>query len=223
MDKIDSCYNEDKILDYILTIKIVNERIMLDFMQNMNELNKFQNLFQEYNITNRTKFNVLTKRINILYLYLYKTLINHLAVKTNVNGFGEFIIKPVNELYGTVTNIKYQNILKSNKLFHIQNTLNIYITDNISVTQILEEDIFVGLLINIGNLSFEIYNFDKLVINNTIMFDENDNIIDLTETLKTMFIHIDDQLKVLGNILTNLNTNINFLNKYIDGFETLIK
>lgn len=212
-------YNIDKVVDYMKTIKCVYHRIIKDNLQIINELSQFQDFFQEFNIIDDTMFNIVNNRFNILYDFYYKTIINHTSVKTNVNGLGEFIIKPNNNIYGTVNIIKYQNFIKCKSSFNLQNTVTIGSCDNFSIVKLYLDDIFIGLTLNIGNISFTVYNFNKLIIDDLIVFGRNEVITNIQQSINIMFSFIDTQIKTFGDIILCIETNVSYLDKYIHKFK----
>ena len=107
-------------------------------------------------------------------------------------------------------------------MFKVQTTVNIATYDNISITKIVEDDIFKGYLLTIGKLSYSINNYADIAnLKETVTndFDEMEKIT--TNSLDALYEFIDNQMKTLGDIETMLVTNIEYVNKYIKKFKSL--
>ena len=243
-------YGENKLTGLLKTAQCVYMRLDKDVCQYVFELGKLQDYFQRFNLEDEVMFEAMIKRYNQLSEYLFVTLVNHLSITTNVRGIGEKIIKPVKQEYGTTTTIKYQNIckpcvncskceeetkdnLKTNRfvgcrdMMKVQTTVNIATYDNISITKIVEDDIFKGYLLTIGKLSYTVNNYNEIKnLKETVMSQTNDNDFEevdkiTTNSIDTLYEFIDNQIRVLGDIEAMLVTNIEYVNKYIKKFKSL--
>ena len=214
-------YDNDKVLDYMETIKQLYEMLLKDMIYEIKQLSQFQDFFQQFNITNDIMFGIVNDRMNIIYDYFYKTIVNIISIKTNVKGLGEYLIKPVNQIYGTVNIIKYQNTIKCTESFNLQNTVTIGTCDNFKIDKLYQDDIFIGITIIIGKITFNIYNFNKLILDDLIIFGHNQVITNIQESINVMFEFIDTQIKTIGDMLICIETNINYLKKYINKFKEL--
>jgi hypothetical protein len=179
-------HDPGKIIDMLLTIKSLYDRLTKDVCQYARELETFQEYYQRFDINNEDMFDIMNKKLNQLLNLFYVAVTNHLSVTTNVKGLGEKIIKPVKPEYGKSTTLKYQNICKTcsdcndctksaNKcaskdrfmgcrdFLKVQSTLNVATYDNISITKLVNSSfVLLGYTLLIGNLSYELRNYTKV-------------------------------------------------------------
>jgi hypothetical protein len=120
----------------------------------------------------------------------------------------------------------------------VKMTTNIATFDNMEINKnFVEEteghsthDQVSGYTLTIGNLDYTINNARALTFKESVtipVYDEYGQQLSTTSTDKVtaekiaaFFIAIDDEIKNLGDIQTNLMTNINFIDKYIAKFST---
>jgi hypothetical protein len=226
----------------LYTIKLLYSRLSKDIIQYTFEIGKFQEYYQRFDLNNYDMLELMKKNYNSIANMLYLNMQNHLSMTTNVTGLGEKIIKPVNDISGITTTLKYQNVFKScsdcdtglsalkhsyskdreygeRNFYKIKTTTNIATYDNISITQSLENNIVIGYILTIGELSYEIKNTKNSSILPYITISNNTDYI-TANSIEHLFNFIDCEIKNLSDALTALNINIEYVNKYIKNFET---
>ena len=125
----------------------------------------------------------------------------------------------------------------------VQMTINIATYDNISIKKIMEDTNenncnLTGYLLEIGCLSYELKNYSELEIKNKInqiIYDNNNcplivdnkNILEIVEkitdnSIESLFNFVDSQVNLLGDIELALITNIEYINKYIKKFNSIL-
>lgn len=192
--------NPNKLINLLLTIKSVYERLAKDVCQYAQQIETFQDYYHQFNLNNDEMLTVMIKRFNKISELFYITFLNHLSGTTNVHGVGEKIIKPATQEYGTTTTMRYQNIsslcsdcgdCKKKKCYgkdksfgckdslKIQTTINIATYDNISILENLDDDdVLNGYIITIGKLSYTINNYNGLQIKKTVRVPRTNHDID---------------------------------------------
>lgn len=245
-------HNPYKLLEMLLTIKTIYERLAKDVCQYAKEIETFQQYYQQFDLNNNTMLTIMKTRLNKLLGLFYVIFLNHLSATMTVTGIGEKIIKPVRSEYGTTTSIRYQNICKlcsdctgNKKKCHgrdksfgckdylkVQTTINIATYDNISIEKHFDCDDLLGYTITIGKLSYNIDNYDRLELKRIVRIPKTaDDCCDLpyTEVLKvtptaidSLFLFIDDQIQILGDVEMSLSININYIDRYIKKFQNII-
>jgi len=245
--------NPAKLINLLLTIKSVYERLTKDVCQYAQEIESFQDYYHQFDLNDNAMLTVMVKRLNKLLDLFYITFLNHLSGTTNVTGVGWKIIKPVRQEYGTTTTMRYQNICKlcsdcgdckkkicrgKDKSFgckdslKVQTAINVATYDNVSIVKNLDDDELLGYTIIVGKLSYNIDNYESLQIKKNVRIpkesDSDDDtpyveVMRVTQTsISELYEFIDSQIKVLGNVEMSLATNINYVNRYIKKFQTII-
>jgi hypothetical protein len=120
----------------------------------------------------------------------------------------------------------------------VKMTTNIAMFDNIDIQKMFIPDVdgngnhsqVVGYLLNIGNISYRIYNARNIVFKATVhdpVYDQFGEQLSVqpfdkvtAERISSFFETIDDEVKNLGDVQTNLMTNVNFIDKYIRKFQS---
>lgn len=244
-------HDANKLIELLDTVKSLYERLIGDVCQYAEELEKFQDFYQRFNLNNETMFDVMNTKLNRLLTLFYIVVHNHLSITTSVKGIGDKIVKPVKQEYGTSTTLLYQNLCKScdkcdtdiggikfsgfreNRL-KVQSTISIATYDNISIEKMLDNGLFLGYLLTIGKLSYPIKNFlglgtiTQLVTTvTTVTSDPNTDTYEIqqnetltTDSIKTLFEFVDNQIKTLGDVETILVTNIKYIDKYLKKFKS---
>ena len=230
-------HDPNKLVDLIMTAKILYQRLVKDVCIYAKELQKFQDYYQRFDLNNDTMLTVMMTRLEKMLVLFYAAFVNHLSVTTSVRGLGEKVIKPVRQEYGTSTTIRYQNICKTctecsnsceksssqgNKyiscrdLLKVQTTINIATYDNISITLLTDDDVFLGYTITVGKLSYDVLNYNGLTLKHTVV-DENVQSVEklTTDSIETLFEFADDQIKILADVEASLVANIEFIDKYL--------
>lgn len=239
INKFNNCsYDSNKIIEFLISVRDIYNRLTKDIRQYAKELEKFQDFSQRYDINNDTMLELMYSKLDKI-LNLFNIIFsNHLSITTSVRGIGDMIIKPVKQEFGTSTTIKYQNICNSNnKLLSnldnltVQTTINVATYDNITIEPIFENNALTGYFIIIGKLSYVLSNFHKLKnIKKLIRVVKNNNTNNLqeifeqkekitTNSIDIIFEFIDNQVNILADIESSLVSNIEYLNKYIIKFK----
>ena len=112
MDKNKESYPHEKIIELLQTIKSVYGRLIKDICLYANQLQKFQDYYQNYNLNRSAMIDVMKIRLEKILNIFVISLNNHLSIRTNTRGIGEHIIKPITNENGITTTIKFQNIYK---------------------------------------------------------------------------------------------------------------
>jgi hypothetical protein len=178
----------------------------------------------------------LTQTLTLFYVAFH----NHLATKTNVRGVGEQIIKPPwcdsNNNIIISTTIKYQNVIKictdcqkckgitksrsdcgcnENKYssirdqLKVQSTINVATYDNvdISVPSTMTSDGSASeCTITVGNLLYVLANFPS-------------SLLSTPSEISVLYVHVDKQIKILSALENALDTNVGYINKYLNKFN----
>jgi hypothetical protein len=189
-------HNPNKLINLLLTIKSVYERLAKDICQYAQQIETFQEYYHQFDLNDDTMLAVMVKRLKKISELFYITFFNHLSGTVNVNGVGEKIIKPATQEYGTTTTMRYQNICKicsdcsncNKKKCHgkdrsfgckdslkVQTTINIATYDNVSIVENLDDDVLIGYTIVIGKLSYNIDNYSGLQLRKTVRVPRTDS------------------------------------------------
>lgn len=233
-------YDPNKVKELLLVTKCLFERLIKDVSQYTKELSKFQDYYQRYDVVyDPNMYPVMLNRLTETLTLFYVAFHNHLATKTNVRGVGEQIIKPPwcdsNGNIVPSTTIKYQNVIKmcndcqkcknSNKSdcscnnnnyssfrdhLKVQSTINVATYDNvdISVPSTMTSDGSASeCTITVGNLNYVLANFPS-----SLLCTHSD--------ISVLYIHVDKQIKILSALENSLEINVNFINKYLNKFNT---
>lgn len=248
-------HNPNKLINLLLNIKSVYERLTKDVCQYAQQIESFQDYYNQFDLNDDDMLAVMIKRLKKFSELFYITFFNHLSGTSNVHGVGEKIIKPATQEYGTTTTMRYQNICKicsdcsdcKKKKCHgkdrsfgckdslkVQTTINIATYDNISIVENLDDDdVLNGYTITIGKLSYSVDNYNGLQIKKTVRVPRTVSNIDddlpymeverVTPTsVEELYEFIDIQIKILGDIEMSLATNINYIDRYIKKFLTVV-
>lgn len=207
-------YDKEKIIDMLIMAKVIYERIEKDNLHYLNELINLQDYLERYDLKDDFMLEIFEKKYDMLLEFYYICVCNHLNIKTNVNGIGEKIIKPVTNISKSTT-IKYQNIneLHNDKVFNLSNNINIQSTkviatfDNFSIDKIFKNDKLISYKIKIGKLEYEFKCSSEIkYLYKNMMKDNYHN-------------YIDKQVNKFGEIQRMIQTNINFIKRYINKFN----
>lgn len=235
-------YDPNKVKELLLVTKCLFERLIKDVLQYVKELSKFQDYYQRYDVVyDANMYPIMLSRLTETLTLFYIAFHNHLATKTNVRGVGEQIIKPPwcdsNSNIVASTTIKYQNVIKmcndcqkckvnnfkSNPscgcstgshssvrdFLKIQSTINVATYDNvdISVPSTMTSDGSASeCTVTVGNLSYVLANFPS-----SLLCSPSD--------IAILYIHVDKQIKILSALENALETNVEYINKYLTKFE----
>lgn len=233
-------YDPNKVKELLSVTKCLFERLIKDVSQYIKELSKFQDYYQRYDVVyDPNMYPVMLNRLTETLTLFYVAFHNHLATKTNVRGVGEQIIKPPwcdsNSNIVSSTTIKYQNVIKmcndcqkcksSNRTnsdcgcgngyssfrdhLKVQSTINVATYDNvdISVPSTMTSDGSASeCTITVGNLTYVLANFPS-------------SLLCTPSDISVLYVHVDKQIKVLSALENALETNVGYINKYLNKFN----
>jgi hypothetical protein len=233
-------YDPNKVKELLLVTKCLFERLIKDVSQYVKELSKFQDYYQRYDVVyDPNMYPVMLNRLTETLTLFYVAFKNHLATKTNVRGVGEQIIKPPwcdadNNIIASTT-IKYQNVIKmcndcqkcrnSNKSsfqcgcnensytsikdhLKVQSTINVATYDNVNISTpstMTSDGSASECTINVGNLSYVLANFPS-------------SLLCSPSEISVLYTHVDKQIKILSSLENALETNVGYINKYLNKF-----
>ncbi len=234
-------YDPNKVKELLSVTKCLYERLIKDVSQYIKELSKFQDYYQRYDVVyDPNMYPVMLNRLTETLTLFYVAFHNHLATKTNVRGVGEQIIKPPwcdsNSNIVASTTIKYQNVIKlcndcqkcrgvTKSKFEcgcnennyssfrdqlkVQSTINVATYDNvdISVPSTMTSDGSASeCTLTVGNLTYVLANFPS-----SLLCSPSD--------ISVLYVHVDKQIKILSALENALETNVGYINKYLNKFN----
>lgn len=193
----------ENITKYLDNIKLILGKLLEDIYFFNDQLLEFKQYCSKYDLNNKETSKIIIQRFETILILFYQYFSNHLSF-VNIKDENNKIIKLLTDTEKQTT-FKIRGTKKMKDFRYLQTTFNIVTVDNISVNKLFDdEEKLIEIPICIGNIKYSLKNIP-------------------CKNMGNIELHINNQFETLGDIEFSLNTNINFITKYINAFSQNIK
>ena len=199
-------YNYNDLLDidknnFIITINNINNKIKLSNTNLQNIFDRFLKKFFKNKIINGDIIDILLNKIDVLWLYLKKIVINF-----KNSSYGKYLlIKKDNKYY-------FNNFFNYKSFTDIEYNINLYNIFKLINNLIIKNNIYLDFHFISLNITNKFLFFKRIYNNNDKWFNIKNNIIILNE-FKKCYINLVFEELIMSGFLSEFVSSNNFYNK----------